>query len=342
MRSACTSGVLALAMAGFMSPVLAQAQDVADFYRAKPLELYIGYSVGGGYDLYGRLIARHLSRFMPGNPTLVPRNMEGAGSVRLTNWLYTAAARDGSVIGTISRGVPFDPILGRPGSQFEATKFSWIGSANDEVSICVTMASSGVTDMAGLKAKEVVVGAAGAGSDDDQFPRVINAVLGTKMRVISGYPGGNDVTLALERGEVNGRCGWSWSSIKSSHANWVRDKKINIIAQLGLSKHPDLVGIPSIMEFGKTKEDEQILRLIFARQGLGRPFVGPPGIPADRLAALRKAFDQTVKDPDFLADAEKGKLEINPLTGVQVEALVAQVYAETAPETARKVAAMLP
>jgi tripartite-type tricarboxylate transporter receptor subunit TctC len=339
MRGRLLKSAVALALC---AAAPAQAQDVADFYRNKNVELFIGYSVGGGYDIYGRLVARHLGRFLPGNPTIVPRNMEGAGSVRLTNWLYTAAARDGSVIGTISRGVPFDPILGRPGSQFEAVKFSWIGSANDEVSLCMAMASSGVTSFEGLKEKEIVVGAAGSGSDDDQFPRVINAVLGTKMRVISGYPGGNDIGLALERGEVQGRCGWSWSSLKSTHMHWLKDKKINLLAQLGLSKHADLPNVPSILDFAKTPEDTAILRLIFARQGLGRPFVGPPGIPADRLAALRKAFDTAMKDPDFLADAEKGKMEVNPLTGAQVDALVAQVYREVSPDIAKKVAAMLP
>jgi tripartite-type tricarboxylate transporter receptor subunit TctC len=342
MQSCLRTGAAALALGLVGASAPGHAQDVADFYRSKPVELYIGYSVGGGYDIYGRLVARHLGRFLPGNPTIVPRNMEGAGSVRLTNWLYTAAARDGSVIGTISRGVPFDPILGRPGSQFEAVKFSWIGSANDEVSMCVAMASSGVTDFDRLKKKEIVVGAAGAGSDDDQFPRVINAVLGTKMKVISGYPGGNDIALALERGEVQGRCGWSWSSLKSTHMHWVKDKKINLLAQLGLSKHADLPNVPSIMDFAKTPEDTAMLRLIFARQGLGRPFVGPPGIPADRLTALRKAFDTAMKDPEFLADAEKGKMEVNPLTGPQVDALVRQVYADVSPDIAKKVAAMLP
>ncbi len=332
--------LLAVWAIGAVAP--ARAQDVADFYKTKNVELFIGYSVGGGYDIYGRLVARHIGRFLPGTPTVVPRNMEGAGSVRLTNWLYGAAVRDGSVIGTISRGVPFDPILGRTGSQFEAVKFSWIGSANDEVSLCMAMASSGVSTFEDLKKTEIVVGAAGASSDDDQFPRVINAVLGTKMKVISGYPGGNDIGLALERGEVQGRCGWSWSSLKSTHAHWVKDKKITLLAQLGLSKHADLPHVPSIMDFAKTPEDTAMLRLIFARQGLGRPFVAPPGIPAERLAALRKAFDAAMKDPDFLADAEKGKMEINPLTGPQVEALVAQVYAEASPEIAKTVAAMLP
>lgn len=342
MRDKIRIGALATALGALVAAAPAAAQDPADFYRGKNVELFIGYSVGGGYDIYGRLVARHIGRFLPGNPTIVPRNMEGAGSVRLTNWLYTAAARDGSVIGTISRGVPFDPILGRPGSQFEAVKFSWIGSANDEVSMCMAMASTGVTNFEGLKAKEIVVGAAGAGSDDDQFPRVINAVLGTKLRVISGYPGGNDISLALERGEVQGRCGWSWSSLKSTHMHWVKDKKITLLAQLGLSKHADLPDVPSIMDFAKTAEDTAMLRLIFARQGLGRPFVGPPGIPPERLAALRKAFDTAMKDPDFLADADKGKMEINPLTGPQVDALVKQVYAEVSPDIAKKVAAMLP
>ncbi|MBX9740789.1 MAG: hypothetical protein K2X62_11975 [Beijerinckiaceae bacterium] len=342
MAFSMTRGLLLAACLAIAAPAAGRADDVADFYRGKNLELFIGYSVGGGYDIYARVLARHMSRHMPGNPTIVPRNMEGAGSVRLTNWLYTAAARDGLVFGTISRGVPFDPIMGRPGSQFEATKFSWIGSANDEVSICVTWHTSGVTDMEGLRRQEVVVGAAGAGSDDDQFPRVLNGVLGTKMRVISGYPGGNDVVLAMERGEVNGRCGWSWTSVKSAYPQWIRDKKINIVSQLGLSKHPDLKDYPSIMDFAKTDEDRQILRLIFARQGLGRPFVAPPGVPAERLAALRRAFSATMSDPLFLADAEKSKLEINPLDGQQVEALVKQVYAETSPETAKKAAAMLP
>ena len=342
MRNSIMKGAVLLALGAVGLNAPARAQDVADFYKTKNVELFIGYSVGGGYDIYGRLVARHIGRFLPGSPTVIPRNMEGAGSVRLTNWLYGAAARDGSVIGTISRGVPFDPILGRPGSQFEAVKFSWIGSANDEVSMCMVMASTGVTTFEDLKKKEIVVGAAGASSDDDQFPRVINAVLGTTMRVISGYPGGNDISLAMERGEVQGRCGWSWSSMKSTHAHWVKDKKVTLLAQLGLSKHADLPNVPSIMDFAKTSEDKAMLRLIFARQGLGRPFLAPPGIPAERLAALRKAFDAAMKDADFLADADKGKMEINPLTGPQVEALVAQVYAEVSPEIAKKVAAMLP
>jgi len=336
------NGVLWIAVVCVALLAPAHAQSVADFYKGKNLDLYIGYSVGGGYDLYARLLARHLGKHIPGNPTVLPQNMPGAGSLRLTNWLYGAAAKDGSVIGAISRGTAFDPLLSRPGTSFDAVKFSWIGSANNEVSICVSSSRSGVTVFDDMKTKEIVVGSAGVSSDDDQFPRVINAVFGTKMRVVSGYPGGNDVVLALERGEVNGRCGWSWSSMKSAQASWLTEHKVHLLAQLALSKHPDLPDVPLITDLAQNDEQRQILRLIFARQGLGRPFVGPPGIPADRLAALRAGFEATMKDPNFIADADKLKMEVNPLTGVQVEDLVKQVYNETPPEIAKRAAALLP
>jgi tripartite-type tricarboxylate transporter receptor subunit TctC len=320
----------------------AHAQADSNFYAGRTIDLYIGYSVGGGYDVYARLLARHLGKHIPGNPNVIPKNMEGAGSLRLANWLYVAAPKDGTAIGTISRGAPFDALLGRPGIQFDANKFTWIGSANDEVSVCATWHASGVENFEDLRTKEIVVGAAGAAADDDQFPRVINGVLGTKMRVVSGYPGGNDVVLALERGEVSGRCGWSWSSLKTAQAAWLSGKKINIIAQLGLSKHSDLPNVPLILEFAKTEQQQKILRLIFARQGLGRPFLAPPGVPADRVQILRKAFMATMKDPDFLAEAERGKVEIRPLSGEQVEELVAKVYRETDPEIAKQAAALIP
>jgi tripartite-type tricarboxylate transporter receptor subunit TctC len=322
------------------SAALAQAGGA--FLKDKTVSLYIGYSVGGAYDLYARLLARHLGKHLPYNPTIVPRNMEGAGSLRLANWLYGAAPRDGTVFATIGRGAPFDRLLARPGIEFEATEFSWIGSANDEVSICVSWHTSGVSAFTDLMKKELIVGAAGAGSDDDQFPRVINGLLGTKMRVVSGYPGGNDVILAMERGEVNGRCGWSWSSVKSTHPTWLAAHKFNILAQLGLARHPDLPDVPLATDFATTEEQRRILRLIFVRQMLGRPFLGPPGIAADRLAILRHGFSATMKDPEFLADAEKLKLEVRPVSGEEAEKVVRQIYAETTPAIAQRAAALLP
>ena len=335
-------GLRALAVAAaVVAPAWSgQAQSVAEFYKGKTVEVYIGYSVGGAYDVYARLLARHMGKHIPGNPTLVPKNMEGAGSLRLANWLYTVAPKDGTAFGTIGRGVPFDPLLGRPGAQFEATKFSWIGSANDEVSICAAWHTTPVEKLEDLKTQEMMVGGVGGSNDTDQFPRIVNGVLGTRMKVISGYPGGADINLAMERGEVQGRCGWSWSSVVATHPAWIKDKKIKILAQMSLAKHPDLPNVPLIMDLARTDEERQILRVIFARQVMGRPFLGPPGIPPERLAALRKAFMDTMKDPEFLGEAKKGELEITPVPGEDIEKLVAEVY-QTPKEIAEKAAAMV-
>jgi tripartite-type tricarboxylate transporter receptor subunit TctC len=318
----------------------AHAQTPAEFYKGKTVELYIGYSVGGGYDLYARLLARHLGKHIPGNPTIVPKNMEGAGSLRAANWLAKAAPRDGSVFGTFGRGVAFDPLLGFPGAQFKGTDFSWIGSANHEVSICVSWATSKIATFQDLLTHEMTIGGTGSSDDTVQFPRILNAVLGTKMKIVSDYPGGNDVVLAMERGEVQGRCGWSWSTVMATHADWVKQKKIHILAQLALQKHPDLPDVPLITELAQSKEQEQVLKLIFARQAVGRPYMAPPGIPKDRLEALRKAFMETMTDKDFLADAERSKVEIVPVDGAHVEQLMKEVY-ETPEPIVKKAAAIL-
>jgi tripartite-type tricarboxylate transporter receptor subunit TctC len=318
----------------------ARAQSVAEFYRGKTIDLDIGYSVGGGYDLYARLIARRLGAHIPGNPTVVPKNMEGAGSLRLANYLYSAAPNDGTVIGATSRGAAFDPLLNEKGARFDASKFSWIGSANNEVSVCVALPSSGVTKFDDLFTNQLTIGSTGAADDTYQFPALINAVLGTKFKIVTGYPGGNDVSLALERGEVQGRCGWSWSSIQTTRVNWVRNKRIIVLVQMSLSKHPDLPDVPLIMDLAKTDEQRQIFKMIFARQTMGRPYVAPPGVPADRLAALRQAFMDTMTDKEFLSEAEQNKFEINPVSGEQLEALVKEVY-QTPPEVAKKAAAMV-
>jgi tripartite-type tricarboxylate transporter receptor subunit TctC len=315
----------------------AWAQPAADFYKGRTVELYIGYSLGGGYDVYARLLARHLAKHIPGNPTIVPKNMTGAGSLTLANWLYKAGARDGSVLGTIGRGIAFDPLLGTPGTQFNATELGWIGSMNNEVSVCAAWGKSGITRFEELYAREVFVGGTGAGADTDLFPKAMNSILGTKMRLVTGYPGGNDITLAMQRGEVEARCGWSWSSIKSGHAQWVKDGTIRLLVQLSLEKHADLPDVPLIMDLVKTPEQRAILRLVFARQVMGRPFLAPPGVPAGRLALLRRAFLETMKDTAFLAEARKMKLEITPVSGEAVQKLVAELYA-TPPDIVRQAA----
>jgi tripartite-type tricarboxylate transporter receptor subunit TctC len=331
-----TAALLALLLMPMRMP--AHAQGAADFYRGKTIELDIGYSVGGGYDLYARLIARRLGQHVPGNPTVVPKNMEGAGSLRLANFLYSAAPNDGTVIGAISRGAAFDPLLNEQGARFDASKFSWIGSANNEVSVCVALASSGIRKFEDLYTKPLTIGSTGVGDDTYQFPALVNAVLGTKFKIVTGYPGGNDVSLALERGEVQGRCGWSWSSIKTTRLDWVREKRIIVLVQMSLSKHPDLPDVPLIMDLSRTDEQRQIFKMIFARQTMGRPYAAPPGVPADRLAALRKGFMDTMTDKEFLGEAEANKFEINPVSGEDLEALVKEVY-RTPPEVAKKAAA---
>jgi tripartite-type tricarboxylate transporter receptor subunit TctC len=329
----------ALVMAALL-PQAARAQDPAAFYAGKSIDLQIGYSVGGGYDLYGRLLARHIGRHIPGNPTVVPKNMEGAGSLRLANFLYAAAPRDGTVFGTTARGIAFDPLLNQNGAQYDATKLSWIGSANNEVSVCVALTNVGITNFDALYTKTLTIGSTGTADDTYQFPAVVNAVLGTKFKIITGYPGGNDVSLAIERGEVDGRCGWSWSSLTTTRPTWVATKKIVVLVQMSLAKHPELPDVPLIMDLAKTEEQREIFKLIFSRQVMGRPFLAPPGIPADRLAALRKAFDDTMADKDFLAEAAQNKIEINPVSGEQIQALVKEGY-QTPQDVVKKAAAAL-
>jgi len=328
-----TCGVAALV--AFLSALPARAEGPAEFYKGKNVELYVGYSVGGAYDLYTRVLARHLGKHIPGNPTIVPKNLEGAGSLRLANWLYNVGAKDGTVIGTIGRGTAFDPLLGSRGAQFQADKFTWIGSANNEVSVCVAWKTSGISKFADVFERELIVGGTGQAADTDQFPRILNGVLGTKFKIVTGYPGGNDVTLAMERGEVQGRCGWSWSSVLSTYKRWFDDGSITVLVQMSLNKHAGLPDVPLVMDFAKTDEQKQIFKLIFARQVMGRPYLAPPRVPNDRANALREAFMRTMEDPEFLGEAEAAQLEITPVSGEQVEKLVMELYKTPKPVAAK-------
>jgi tripartite-type tricarboxylate transporter receptor subunit TctC len=315
--------------------------SVADFYRNKNIDVYVGLSVGGVYDINARLLSRFMGRHIPGNPTLVTRNMLGAAGVTLANWLYQVAPKDGSAFGTFVRGIAFNPLLGQPAGPIEATKFNWLGSTNDEVSVCASWSESGITKFEQVYDRELVVGSTGSSGDDDQFPKVINAVLGTKFRTVRGFPGGNEIKLAMERGEVSGRCGWSWSSVKATEAEWLRNKKISILAQLSLRRHPDLPDTPLIVDYVKTDAGRQIFKVMLARQVMAWPFAAPPGVPADRVAALRKAFDETLQDKEFLAEAEKLKLEITPVSGARIQSLIEDVYRTTSPELSAKISAIL-
>jgi tripartite-type tricarboxylate transporter receptor subunit TctC len=315
---------IGLGMALAIAPASAQVER---FYKGRSVDMIIGYSVGGGYDTYARVIARHMGKHIPGNPTIVPKNMPGAGSLKAANFIYNAAPKDGGVIGTFARGLPMEPLLGGEGTQFEADKFTWIGSANNEISVCASWHTSPIKTWNDLLKQELIVGGTGSGADTDTFPIVLKNVLDAKIKLITGYPGGNDVALAMERGEVNGRCGWSWSSLSSRHGHWFRENKIHVFVQLALQKHPEIPAtVPLVMDLATTEEQRQILQLIFARQVMGRPYAAPPGIPRDRALALRVAFDATMKDPDFLAEATKADLEITPVTGQDIEKLLHDIY----------------
>jgi tripartite-type tricarboxylate transporter receptor subunit TctC len=317
------------------------AQSVADFYRGKTVDLVIGYSVGGAYDVYARLLARHIGKHIPGSPNVVPRNMEGAGSIRASNWMYAVAPKDGTVFGTVSRGVGTDTLLQTPGARFEADKFTWVGSANNEVAVCVAWHTSGIANYDDLTKKELIVGANGMGDATGQFPKAFNSVLNTKFKIVVGYPGGNDITLAIERGEVQGRCDWSWGgSVKPSRPTWIADKKINVLMQVALAKHPDLPDVPLAIDLAKNDEQRQVIRLLSARQVMGRPFIAPPGVPADRAAALQKAFMDAMSSKELQDEAQKMRLEINPVSGSDLATLVKDLYGTPA-DVVRKAAELL-
>src|SRR5260370_4316213 len=291
-----TAAAIVLASAGVAAPT----QNVADFYKGRNVELYIGYSVGGGYDLWARVLARHIGHHIPGNPTIVVKNMEGAGSLRLANWLYRIGPKDGSVFGIIGRGTGFDPLLGQQAAQFDATKFTWIGSGNHEVSVCVSFEDrAGITTFDDLRTKQITVRGTGASADTDQFPKVVNGVLGTKIKIVTRYPAANNVVLAMERGELQGRCGWSWSSGKATHGSWITEKKLNILVQLSLQKHPDLPDVPLIVDLAKTDDDRRILTLIFARQVMARPFLAPPATPPHPATPSPHPSTPTIPHPPF-------------------------------------------
>jgi tripartite-type tricarboxylate transporter receptor subunit TctC len=324
-----------IAATAALAPMPGHAQTPAEFYRGKTISLEISSSVGGGYDIHGRLLARHMSKYLPGNPVVVPKNVEGAGGLRMANLLYNTAPRDGTVFGIIYRSTAFEPLFGNKAAQLDATKLTWIGSASNEVSLCVAWHTSGVATIEDLLTKELLVGSTGPGADTHQFTKVINGVFGTRMKIINGYPGGNEIVLAMERGEVGGRCGWSWSAIKATRMSWLTEKKMTAFLQMALTKHPDLPSVPLIVDLAKTTEQRDIIKLVFARQVVAWPYVAPPGVPDDRTAALRKAFMDTMADKEFLAEADKAKLEIMPVAGEEIQKLIVELYATPADVVAK-------
>lgn len=298
-----------------------------EFFKKNRITIHIGFGVGGGYDFYARALANHMGRHIPGNPKFRAQNRPGAGSMRLTNELYNTLPQDGTALGMISRGISMEALFGNKSAKFEPTKFNWIGSLNNEVSTCVTWHTTGIDTLKKFVSGNVVVGATGPGADTTIFPKVLNNVAGGNLRLVLGYPSGTAANLAMERGEVQGRCGWSWSSLITVGSQWLRDKKINIVVQMSTSKHPVLtkMGVPWVMDLADTDRKKKILSLVFARQAMGRPIVAPPGVPESRVKILRDAFEATMKDPVFIKEAESRNLEITPVSGAEVQALITDI-----------------
>lgn len=307
-------------------PLRAQA-PVADFYRGKTVNLIVGYSAGGGYDTYARILARHMAKHIPGNPAIVVQNAPGAGSMRAANTIYNVAPKDGTAFGTFGRGIALEPLIGTSPAQFDATKFLWLGSGTEEAAVVVIWATKGIKTFADMQQKPFTVGGEGTGSDPDVYALMLKNVFGVKLKLVSGYPGTSEMALAVERQEVDGRASWSWSSLKSIKPDWIAQKKINLPVQLNLHKSPDLPDVPLIGDYATSERQRQILRLVLSRQTMGRPFMAPPGLPKDRADALRKAFDDTMRDPEFLAEAKLRGQEVNPVSGVDLENLIRELYA---------------
>ncbi len=304
---------------------VAGAAGVEDFYKGRNVSLIIGYSVGGGYDAYARLLGRYIGKHIPGEPSIIPQQMAGAGSLRAANYIYSVAVKDGSVFGTFSRSMGVSPLIDK--AEFDSRKFTWLGSITDDNTVCLTWNTSPIKTWADFVNKPSKVGGEGAGADPDIWALVYKNVLGAKAQLVSGYPGTNDIVLAMQRGEVDGLCGISWSTINAAHPDWMANHLVNILIQAAISKTDEIPGVPRATDFAINPEQLQILKVLMASQGMARPFVAPPDIPADRKAALIAAFDGTMTDPDFLTEAQKLAFDVRPVTGATIDKILADVYA---------------
>lgn len=309
------------ALAVSAAPALAD-----DFYKGKQINWILSAGEGGGYSSYARAFAPFYEKHIPGGPNIVIQNMPGAGGIRASVFLANVAPKDGSTIGLVHSSVPFAPLYGLKGANFDPRQFNWIGSISQATAICVAWHTSGVRDWNDLFEKNYIVGGTGAGSQMETLPAMLNSLFGTKIKIVSGYKGGNDVYLAMERGEVSGRCGGLISSIRSTRPDWFPEKKVEVPIQIAFKRSRHLPDVPALAEVVKDQQKLKILRLILAPQEMDRPLLAPPGVPADRVAILRKAFDAAVADPAFLAEAKRQSLEVDPVSGEEVAQTVREAY----------------
>ena len=327
-RAACIAVLSSLFAVGAASRVDAQT-SVADFYKGKSITILVGSSAGGGYDTWARLIARYMGKHMPGNPNFLVSNMPGAGSNLAANYIYNVAAKDGTFIGAIYGGAPLEPLIGKTPVKHDPSKTQYLGSANDDVYVCVARKDAAVQKFEDLMTKELVVGASNSSSTAD-FPAVLNATLGTKFKLVLGYPGSREISLAADKQEVYGACGLAWPSVSVTNPGWFGpDGTMRVLVQTHVKGHPDLnkEGVPNAMSFARNDEQRQALELFFSQEVFGRPYVLAPEVPKDRVEALQKAFMETLADPELLADAKRANFDVNPVSGPEVAALIAKAYA---------------
>lgn len=326
--------------AAAFQPNAATAQSPEAFYKGKTLTLLVGFTTGSGADSYARLVGRHIGRFLPGAPAVIIQNMPGSGSLTMANYLYSVAPKDGSTIGIFNRNVPMEPLMGNKNARFDAKQFTWIGSTNAEPSLCVAWHAAPVKKWEDAKERTFLVAATGLNANSGLVPMLLNEVLGTKMKTIMGYPGSGEMSLALEGGEVEGRCGWSRSSIMATRADWIAQDKIRLLLQAGLQKSPSMQDVPLAMDYVTNDSDRQLLKLGVAWDEMAWPFMAPPGVPPDRARALRSAFEAALRDPQLLEEARKERLDINLVTGEAIETLLADIYA-TPPDVVAKMSRLM-
>jgi tripartite-type tricarboxylate transporter receptor subunit TctC len=323
-------GLIALFGAPLIATAAITPAQAADPYAGKTLEFVVGGGAGGGYDIYARTVARHLPSHIPGKPTIVVKNMPGAGSTKAGIFISTVAPKDGTSVAAMMPGAIIGPLLeDKSTTQFDPTKVIYIGSADSGVRVCATYQNSKIKTFADAQKTKTVVGASAAGGATRDYAYLHNHTAGTKFEVVSGYKGTVDIALAMERGEVDGMCGWDWSSVKSQKSDWVRDKKINVLVQVSLEPLEELTkaGVPHIWEFVKDPDDRKVAELVVSQQVFQRSYIVPPGTPAEEVKILRTAFDATMKDPAFLADAQKMKIAIEPISGAKVQDVITRLYA---------------
>jgi tripartite-type tricarboxylate transporter receptor subunit TctC len=337
-RRRSRAGIMALVGIG-VAAVSAHADQVADFYHGKTLNLIIGTSSGNDYDTRGRLLARHLGHHLPGEPTIIPQNMPGVGGVKAANYLATVAPHDGTALHMIMSNMMSSEAIGAPGVQFDTRKFFWVGTTSSTPNVTVSWYKSGITSIEQVKTQQLIVGAPN-GTAGVLYVTAMNGLLGTKFKLVTGYPGGNEVNLAMERGEIDGRASNSWASWKSTHPDWVSEKKIIVLLQVGLKRAPDLAGVPLLLELAKNDMDRQVLTFLSADTAIARSLVTTPNTPPERVAALRRAFDATMRDPEFLAEADKALLDIDPMTGEEAQK-IADSIVNTPPDVVARTKLLL-